>query len=446
VTVASSTESRTTSPIAARSLRVRTLTWPLPPSWVLVPFVLVAVVTGAQMLQARTWSFVDLPALAALPMSTLLLGGPVASGAVALMTSMTWGPRSPLGSVSAVRAGLPTALRQSSVLIGALTLAFVLFSLPFVLRAEGQARAGEIYSVLYVYAVTLFVFFVALGYCIGALFPFRLVFLVAAAMAGVVGAVEAYVPATRPARALVPLVSGEIYVGDVASLWPWAAKSLLVLSAAVALLWLSAMAPSVRYRRSTLTVAGAPLLGVALLSVLFASSTPSLYRTDRALIGVCTPAITDPGPELCLAEAQLDARAPIQDAATRIFGVVGGAPDALSAISADVLDPARRTSAPTTDAAEPNSPATVWITVHPEVDLSATTTRALTTYLSGAYACAEGGAYEQVVRSGQIDMAITSQLQAPLPSDDLARWYSANQADILACNAPALPAALRTDP
>lgn len=425
--------------------RLRALTWPLPPSWALLPFALIALVTVVQMLQVSTWSFIDLPALSALPMATLLLGGPVAAGSAAWITSTTWGPRSPLGSACAARAGLPTTRRQAGVLIGTLTIAFTVFSLPIVLVGAAQARAGSIYVVLYLYALALIVFFVALGYCIGALFPFRLIFLVAAAVAGIVSVIEAYVPATRPARSLVPLVSGELHVGDVAPLWPWIAKSLLVLLAAAALLWLSAMVPAVRHHRSALALACAPLVGVAVLSVLFASTTPSLYGTDRALVATCAPATDEPGPDLCLAEAQFGARPAIQGAATRTFEVVGGAPTGLQSISADVLDPARRTGASAPNRAEASS-ATVWITVHPEADIAKDTTRAVTSYLSGAYACGERASLDQSVRVGQIDNAITSQLQASRPSTDLSKWYRAHQVEILACDSPALPASLQADP
>lgn len=418
-------------------------TWPVPARWVFVPTLLVGVVTSAQMAQVLRWPFVDLPAVSALPLATLLVTGPVAAAAAAWVASRTWSPQSPLGSAAAARSGHPLAHRQGLVLAGWFVAAFVLATLPVVLVSDAKAAAGQVQWALYVYAVAALLVFLGIGFAIGAVLPYRLSFLIASGVAGLLGVIEVYVPSTRAVRALVPLVADEFHVGDAAPAAGWLLKAGLVLITTLALLWCAGHWPEVQYSRSALVLAAAPLLATLGGAGALAASGPALHATDGDLARECDAPVERSGPAICLPPQQAGARDSIERAVTGTLAAVGGAPAQLTTVSSDVLDPNRRRGDTTSaDGARATSPSTVWVNVHPEADIEAATQRALLTYLSGAYACAAGAQVNFVVRSGEIDLAIQYQLESGTKdgTQALSAWYSENQDAILACRAPAVPA------
>ncbi len=423
----------------------RATTWPVPPLWVAIPSAVVAVASLVQMAQVFWWSFVDLPAVSALPMSSLLITGPVVAASAALVTSWTWSSQSPLGSGAAVRSGHPAARRQAAVLGVCLVTAFVATTLPVVLISSARSSAGSVQWGLYLYAVAALVVFIAVGFVIGAVFPYRLSFMIAIGIAGLLSVIQVYIPSTRPARVLAPIVAGEFHVGDSAPLGWWLAKSGLVVAAGLALLWCSGRWPEVRYSRSALILTVAPILAVFGAAGALAAAGPTLHTTERGLAAQCETPVDLSGPTICLSLHQSGARDTVRGAVARTLAVVGGPPDQLTRVSADVLDPDRRqasSSAVGTGTGGAGTPDTVWVTVHPEADITQMVQRTLLTYLSGIYACSEGASVDRLVRTGDVDRAIESRLDNGSADEAFAAWYSQNQASILSCDAPPLPSQL----
>lgn len=422
------------------------LTWPLPVSWVALPALLVGAVTSAQCLPVLGWYYIDWAALSELPMGTLRLVGPVVAAAAAATSSKTSNPQTPLGCPVSARAGSPTVIVHLRTLVAAWTAAFTAGVTPFLLIGASRATAHEPQLILLAYALMSLVFFVVLGYVIGAVLPVRLAPLLAAAIASVLAFTNSFVSlSTSPGIALLlPVMSQVLEIGLVAEVAAWTLKMMLLAIVAAALAWIAASSPHVRYRpRDAAPLAIAAVALPVIIATLLMQFAPPLFVRDEVRRGTCSNV---DGVSVCVEVGQRAIQPAIDSAVRDTLAITGGAPRQLVGVESQTLVTTILALTPENNLRF-RFPTVVRVNLQPGTDPSQPTRQALATFLSGRHACSivgDGGRREFLPsrqRATEISDSILAQLEnrASVSDESFATWYQREQERILACDAPAVP-------